>query len=72
MQNRLAAVDTPELKPALAPATAQFDEALPGIKNMRDVAEHIDEYALDQGRKKTLPASLLEVSTIDEDGPTLH
>jgi hypothetical protein len=66
------AADIPELKSALVPATTQFDDALPGLKSVRDVAEHIDEYALDQGRRKSVARQSLEVSTIEAEGPTLH
>lgn len=38
---------------------------------MRDVAEHIDDYALDQGRQKAVARQPLEVSTMEADGPTL-
>lgn len=66
------AADLSELKTAPAPAIAEFDNSLPGLKDMRNVAEHIDEYAVDQGRKKTILRQSLEVSTMDADGPTLH
>lgn len=62
----------PELQPKLLDAIEQFDRALPGLKNMRDVAEHIDDYAVDQGRKRSVARQSLEVSTLDEEGPTLH
>jgi hypothetical protein len=68
--NLAAAV--PELKLSLVAAIEQFDRALPGLKSIRDVAEHIDEYALDQGRTKSIARQSLEVSTLEEEGPTLH
>jgi hypothetical protein len=39
---------------------------------MRDVAKHIDDYALDQGRQKSVARQSLEVSTMEAEGPTLH
>lgn len=39
---------------------------------MRDVAEHVDDYALDQGRQKVVARQSLEVSTMEADGPTLR
>jgi hypothetical protein len=39
---------------------------------MRDVAEHVDDYALDQGRQKAVRRRSLEMSTMEAEGPTLH
>jgi len=66
------AARVPEIEPALGNAIKQFDRALPGLKTMRDVAEHIDDYALDQGRTTSIVRQSLEVSTLEEEGPTLH
>jgi len=52
-------------------ALKQFDDALPHLKEMRDVAEHIDEYAVDRGFKSVgqkdgyISRKSLEVSTSD-------
>jgi hypothetical protein len=67
---RLAA-RIPQLQ-ALGAALAQFDRALPDLKKMRAVAEHIDDYALDQGRQRAVARQSLEVSTMEAEGPTLH
>jgi hypothetical protein len=67
---RLAA-KVPQLQASLDTALVQFDEALPNLKKMRDVAEHIDDYALDEGRQKAVARQSLEVSTMEADGPTL-
>lgn len=66
------AAGVPELQPVLTEAIDQFDRALPGLNDMRNVGEHIDDYAVDQGRKKTIARQALEVSTLEEEGPTLH
>ena len=66
------AAGVPQFQSSLVAAVEQFDRALPGLKGIRDVAEHIDEYALDQGRKKSVARQSLEVSTMEEEGPTLH
>ena len=50
---RLAA-KIPQLRVSIDAALAQFDRALPDLKKMRDVAEHFDDYALDQGRQKAI------------------
>lgn len=68
---RLAA-GVPKLRSALDAAIEQFDSMLPGLKEWRDVAEHIDDYALDRGRKQSVRRNWLEVSTMTEDGPTLR
>ena len=68
---RLAA-RIPQLQASLGAALAQFDRALPDLKKMRDVAEHIDDYALDQGRQRAVARHSLEVSTMEAEGPTLH
>jgi hypothetical protein len=61
-----------QLKRSLRAAIRRFDTALPELKKLRDVAEHIDDYALDRGhRKKTVARESLEVSRIDDHGPTL-
>lgn len=75
------AADIPGLE-SVADAIADFDHALPDLKTVRDVAEHIDAYAVDKGfkspkkndepNKKTVVRQSLEVSTMDDDGPTLH
>jgi len=42
-----------------------FDDALPNLKKMRDVAEHINDYAMDNGKDKNISRKSLEVSTSD-------
>lgn len=37
----------PLVSPTITHALAEFDSSLPDVKRMRDVAEHIDEYATD-------------------------
>lgn len=66
------AARVPELHPLLPDAIEQFDRALPDLKTMRDVAEHIDDYAVDQGHKPSIARQSLEVSTLADDGPTLQ
>jgi hypothetical protein len=66
------AARVPELHRHLADAIARFDSALPGLKAMRDVSEHIDEYALDQGQRRNVSRQELEVSSLAEEGPTLN
>lgn len=46
-------------------ALREFDAALPNLKKMRDVAEHIDEYAVNSGKDKRRSRKSLEVSLID-------
>lgn len=65
------AAGVPELQPVMTEAIDQFDRALPGLKAMRDVGEHIDDYVLDRGRTNISRQSL-EVSTLEDRDPTLH
>jgi hypothetical protein len=65
------AAKIPQLQAPLGTALGQFDKALPHLKKMRDVAEHFDDYAVDQGRQKGVARQALEVSTVEADGPTL-
>jgi hypothetical protein len=51
------AAGIPQLQASLDGALVQFDKALPDLKKMRGVAEHIDDYALDQGRQKSVAGS---------------
>jgi hypothetical protein len=46
-------------------ALKTFDDALPNLKKMRDVAEHIDDYAVDSGKDKNISRKSLEVSSSD-------
>lgn len=66
------AATVPEIKAMLLIALNEFDLALPNLKKLRDVAEHIDDYALDNGRERSISRKALEVSFISLDGPTLE
>ena len=57
----------PKLGAAIRPAIEQFDRVLPGLKAMRDIGEHIDEYAVDAtGRHRPENnRQMLEVGTRD-------
>jgi hypothetical protein len=45
-------------------AIKEFDAVLPMLKNMRDVAEHFDDHAVDRGRIKGFRRQALEVGVI--------
>jgi hypothetical protein len=64
------AANIPEIHSEVATALKEFDSALPHLKKMRDVAEHIDDYAIEQGREASVERGLLEVSSLNdgEDG----
>ncbi len=62
----------PEIQKVMLQALNSFDSALPHLKKFRDVAEHFDEYAVDQGHDKSTRRGALEVSTISDPGPTLN
>jgi hypothetical protein len=56
----------PELKAAMQNALKSFDSQLPMLKNMRDTAEHFDDYALDKGRNRSIERGSLEMGVIGE------
>ncbi|WP_144007161.1 hypothetical protein [Pelomonas sp. KK5] len=66
------AAELPEIRLLVQPALRQFDLSVPDLKRMRDVAEHIDDYALDRGRSRSVARNSLEVSSLNDDGPTLE
>lgn len=50
-------------------AIARFDTALPGLATMRNVAEHIDDYALDRATRhhRGVNRRMLQVASWDEN-----
>lgn len=60
------ATKAPVLRNAVRQALVDFDAVLPMLKPMRDAAEHIDDYAMDQGRNSTVSRGSLEVWASDE------
>lgn len=56
----------PELQQQLTAALNQFDILLPNLKKHRDVAEHIDDYSVDQGFDSDVDRELLEVFMISD------
>ncbi len=61
-----------EIQTSVLNAINEFDTTLPNLKTMRDVAEHIDDYALDQGKKRAILRKSLGVSKMSRDGSTLE
>ena len=66
------AASLPEIQQSLSTALNEFNLALPQLKRLRDVAEHIDDYAIDEGRKRFIRRQSLEISSLSEDGSTLN
>jgi hypothetical protein len=66
------AASIPETQSSVGTALKEFDAALPHLKRMRDIAEHIDEYAVDQGRQRSVVRQSLEVSSMSDHGSTLE
>jgi len=60
----------PSIRPKMLIALRTFDAALPHLKEMRDVAEHIDDYAVDSGKDRNISRKALEVARCD--GETWH
>lgn len=65
------AANIPEIQSEIATALKQFDSALPHLKKMRDVAEHIDDYAIEKGKVTSVERGLLEVSSLGDGGEGL-
>jgi hypothetical protein len=59
------AAKVPTINKQIRVALKTFDAALPNLKKMRDVAEHIDDYAVDEGKDKNISRKSLEVSSSD-------
>lgn len=61
------AAKVPAVGEGLRSALNTFDAALPHLKRMRDVAEHVDDYALDGGKDRSISRKTLEVASSDGD-----
>jgi hypothetical protein len=51
---------------AMKSALVKFDDALPHLRAMRNVIEHIDDYSLDQGRDRKVSRRSLEVGVYND------
>ena len=54
----------------IANALAAFDNAIPELKKFRDIAEHIDEYSVDDGWDKSIERQYLENFAVTNGGKT--
>jgi hypothetical protein len=52
-------------KAAIENAISEFDESLPGLRKMRNVGEHVDEYAVERGRDRSVSRRALQVGAFD-------
>jgi hypothetical protein len=59
------AAKAPPISEQMRVALKTFDAALPHLKKMRDVAEHIDDYAVDSGKDRSISRKSLEVGSSD-------
>jgi murein L,D-transpeptidase YcbB/YkuD len=60
------ATKVPVIEKDIRAALHEFDVALPDLKKMRDIAEHFDDYAVDEGRNRQVSRKSLEVGVIGE------
>jgi hypothetical protein len=60
------AAKVPAIKKEIDAALDQYDSILPMLKELRDVAEHFDDYALDVGRLAKVRRQSLEVGFVSE------
>lgn len=51
-------------------AIYQFDSRLPGLRRLRDTAEHIDEYSVERGKESSVERRYLENRMISDEGRT--
>jgi hypothetical protein len=51
----LVALSVPTVRDDVTAAIARFDAALPGLKRMRDVGEHAEDYAIDNPKRHDKP-----------------
>jgi hypothetical protein len=59
------AAKVPVMSERMREALEIFDSTVPHLKKMRDVAEHIDDYAVDRGRDRSISRKSLEVASSD-------
>ncbi len=60
------AAKIPAIADVMKEALDKFDSELPDRKKMRNVIEHIDDYALDQGHDKSVNRRSLEVGMFND------
>lgn len=56
-----------EFDPAVRAAISDFDAKLPALQTMRNVGEHVEDYALDRGRDRTISRKQLQVGAFGAD-----
>lgn len=54
----------PVIRDDMCVALKEFDRALPALTKMRNIAEHFDDYAMDQGYDRNVSRKSLEVGVI--------
>ena len=64
------AAKVPTINERMSIALKTFDTVLPQLRTMRNVAEHIDDYAIGGGRDKNISRQSLEVAI--SDGEVWH
>jgi hypothetical protein len=64
------AKNAPETRARITMALVQFDRSLPALKKLRDIAEHIDAYSIDQGFDEDIDRLYLENCMITNLGQT--
>ena len=62
----ILASKVPSIKLKIDKALKQFDAQLPYLITMRNVEQHFDDYAIDQGRDKAISKKSLEVGMYDD------
>lgn len=64
-QSALLAARAKASKADIENAVREFDESLPDLRKMRNVGEHVDEYAVERGRDRSIDRRALQAGTFD-------
>lgn len=64
-QAAVLAQRVPSVADRVSAALKKFDDTLPGLRTMRNVGEHIEDYAMDAGRERHIHRKLLQVGGWD-------
>ncbi|MCC7363543.1 MAG: hypothetical protein IT303_04155 [Dehalococcoidia bacterium] len=62
---RMSAELAASVTPSLSRSVTDFDSAIPDLRTLRNVQEHLDEYAVENGRNPRIHRSMLHSGSFD-------
>lgn len=62
---RVSAELAASVAPSLTRSVSDFDSAIPDLRTLRNVQEHLDEYAVERGRNPAIHRSMLHSGSFD-------